>query len=166
MARRAPAMLLTLALTLGSGAIACKAQESEPVAVARAFAETARRGDVEGMLAVVERPAVARLRDAAETASDQVGGRRAIEPHEMLQIVGVDRTTAVAAAELINDDGRTAQVELTMTDGRSVRLELVWEQGDAAADAADSSAGAWKVRVPLPTTNKPPPELGPRRPDA
>jgi hypothetical protein len=139
--------LITLTLTtLGAGA--CQTQESEPVAVARAFADSARRGDVEAMLAVVEAAAVERVRDAAETASDQVGGRRSIEAKEMLQIVGVDRTVAVAKAELLDDDGRVAHVELTMTDGKSLRLELVREsEADADADAT----GAWKVRLPLPS---------------
>jgi hypothetical protein len=139
---RGLALVIALALAL----IGCQAKESEAVAVARTFAETARRGDVAGMLTVVERPAIERLQAAAETASDQVGGRRAIEPREMLQIVGVDRTVAVASAKLLDEDGERAHVELTMTDGRSVRLELVWEAGDD-----QGQAGAWKVRIPLPS---------------
>lgn len=163
------ALVLTLSLGLGLG---CKAKESEPVAVARMFAETARRGDVNGMLAVVERSAVERLVEAAETASDQVGGRRAIEPNEMLQIVGVDRTVAVAGAELIDDDGEVAHVELTMTDGRHLRIELVWEQAnsDAMDDAGDENnearAGGWKVRIPVPAAGAPALELPDGQPDA
>lgn len=143
------ALLLTVGLACGLG-LACKANEAEPVAVARKFADTIRRGDVEGMLALVEHAAVERLVDAAETASDQVGGRRAIEPSEMLQIVGVDRTVAVAEAELVEDNGELAQVELTMTDGRRVRLELVWEQAIAGDDDSEGRPGGWKVRVPVP----------------
>jgi hypothetical protein len=156
------ALLLTMSLGLGVG---CKTKESEPVAVARKFAETARRGDVEGMLALVERSAVERLIDAAETASDQVGGRRSIEPNEMLQIVGVDRTVAVADAELIEESGQTAQVELTMTDGRRVRLELVWEQANSGDEHGDEDnearPGGWKVRIPVPS-----PSVGVKPPDA
>lgn len=145
-------LALALALTLGwASALGCKAKESEPVAVARAFAETVRRGDVDGMLAVVERPAVERLIDAAETASDQVGGRRAIEPSEMLQIVGVDRTIAVAKAELIDETDQLAHVELTMTDGRTLHLELVWEQPITGDDDSEARPGGWKVRIPLPS---------------
>lgn len=142
-------LALTLSLVLGLG-LACKANESEPVAVARTFAETARRDDVKGMLAVVERSAVERLVAAAETASDQVGGRRSIEPNEMLQIVGVDRTVAVAKAELVEDDGKLAIVELTMTDGRTLRLELVWEQALAGDEDHEAQPGGWKVRIPVP----------------
>ena len=128
----------------------CSDHESEPVAVARTFAETARRGDVDGMLGVVERPAVEHLERAAERASNQVGGRRGIEAAEMLQIVGVDRTVAVAEAELLDDDGERAHVELKMTDGRTLRLELVWEQAIAGDEDSPARAGGWKVRIPLP----------------
>lgn len=140
MRARARGLVLVLALVLVLG---CRAKESEPVAVARAFAESVRRGDVEAMLAVVERSAVERVQQAAETASDQVGGRRVIEPSEMLQIVGSDRTLAVAGVELIDESETLAHVELTMTDGRNVRLELVREP------TADDE-GAWKVRIPIP----------------
>jgi hypothetical protein len=171
---RARAFVLALAspvlvLTLGSSGFACKADEAEPVAVARAFAEAARRGDVDAMLAVIERPAVDQLALAAERASDQVGGRRSIEPGEMLQIVGVDRTIAVASAELLDDDGERAHVELTMTDGRTIRLELVWEQAIAGDDDSPARAGGWKVRIPMPngaTSDADDPLLPPAQPDA
>jgi hypothetical protein len=144
-------VVLAIALMIGSGLTGgCKAPESEPVAVARAFAESIRRGDVRAMLAVVERSAVEHVHDAAETASDQVGGRRAIEPREMLQIVGVDRTLAVAKAELIEETEQRAIVELTMTDGRAIRLELVWEPDPASDPADEARSGAWKVRIPMP----------------
>jgi hypothetical protein len=149
---RANLLALGLAVCLGCLAVgsSCKRDEAEPVAVARAFAEAARRGDVEAMLAVIERPAVDRLSQAAERASDQVGGRRSIEPAEMLQIVGVDRTTAVAAAELLETNLERALVELTMTDGRTVRLELVWEQPIIDDDGTPTRTGGWKVRIPTP----------------
>lgn len=137
-------------LALGGLGLACKADEAEPVAVARAFADAARRGDVDAMLAVIERPAVDQLALAAERASDQVGGRRSIEPSEMLQIVGVDRTIAVASTELVDTDGERAHVELTMTDGRTIRLELVWEQAIAGDDDNPPREGGWKVRIPMP----------------
>lgn len=142
------ALVLALGSLLGGLGLACKADEAEPVAVARAFAEAARRGDVDAMLAVIERPAVDQLVLAAERASDQVGGRRSIEPGEMLQIVGVDRTIAVASTELVDDDGERAHVELMMTDGRTIRLELVWEQAIAGDDDSPARDGGWKVRIP------------------
>lgn len=134
--------LILAAATLG--APACKSPESEPVAVARAFANAARRSDVNAMMAVLERPAVERLELAAEQASDQVGGRRNIETSEMLQIVGVDRTEAVSHAELIDQSESLAHVELTTTSGRTVHLELVFE----AAPEGSEGAGEWKVRLP------------------
>ncbi|WP_146661821.1 hypothetical protein [Enhygromyxa salina] len=154
MFERALTCLLGLSLVTGLG---CSAKEAEPVSVARSFADTARRGDVDGMLAVIEAPAVQRLELEAEHASDHVGGRRSIEAAEMLQIVGVDRSVAVAGAELLDDDGKQAHVELTMTDGRTLRLELVWEEPELLDDpAVDNPArlgrpGGWKVRIPLPS---------------
>lgn len=139
-----------LALVLGSIGAGCQRHEAEPVAVARAFAEAARRGDVRAMLTLIERPAVDRLALAAERASDQVGGRRSIEPAEMLQIVGVDRTVAVADAELLDTNDERAHVELTMTNGRTIRLELVWEQAIAGDDDSPARDGGWKVRIPMP----------------
>lgn len=146
---RARSWVLALALLVSVGP-ACKPDEAEPVAVARAFADAARRGDVDAMLAVIERPAVDRLTLAAERASDQVGGRRSIEPAEMLQIVGVDRTIAVASAEMVSLNLERADVELTMTDGRTIRLELVWEQPIVGDEDTPARAGGWKVRIPMP----------------
>ena len=57
---------------------------------------------------MIERRAAGRLEAAAERASDQVGGRRNIEPKEMLQIVDIDRTFQLARAELVQSDGQTA----------------------------------------------------------
>ena len=145
------AVAMSLAMSFAGGLVSgCKRKEAEPVAVARAFADAARRGDVEAMLAVIEAPAVDRLAQAAERASDQVGGRRSIEPAEMLQIVGVDRTIAVADAELVDTNLERAHVELTMTDGRTIRLELVWEQAIVGDDDTPARAGGWKVRIPMP----------------
>jgi hypothetical protein len=143
---RGRVLLVGLALVLALG---CARDESEPVAVARAYADAARRSDVPGMLAVIEHDAVAELERAAERASDQVGGRRSIEATEMLQIAGVERTLAVAEATLVEQDSQTATVELIMTDGRTVIVHLVWEPSEVESE----SGGAWKVRVPLPSAN-------------
>lgn len=122
--------------------LGCGRDESEPVAVARAYADASRRSDVRALLAVIEHDAVAELEQAAERASDQVGGRRAIEETEMLQIAGVDRTLAVAEATLVEQSDLAAIVELVMTDGRTIAVHLVWESDES------ESGGAWKVRVP------------------
>ena len=138
--------LVTLA-PLGAG---CSDQDEEPVKVARAFAEAMRRGDVEALVPLLERPAVERLELAAERASDQVGGRRSVEPTEVLQVVGVDRTIATAKAELIESDDKRARARLTGTDGETHVLELVYEGPADTEDGDDAVTGAWKVRVPLP----------------
>jgi hypothetical protein len=130
----------------------CGRDESEPVAVARAYADAARRSDVPAMMAVIDQAAVAELERAAERASDQVGGRRVIESTEMLQITGVDRTLAVAEAKLVSQDDEAATVELIMTDGRTVVVHLVWEPSEVESE----SGGAWKVRVPLPSVKASP----------
>lgn len=159
LAAAAPRLRVALAaltvLALAAPVSACARKDAEPVAVAKQFAEASRRGDVEGMMAVLERPAVERLEQAAERASDQVGGRRSIAPEEMLQIVGVDRTIAVVDAKLVDQTDTLAHVEMKTTDGKTVRIELIWEtaQNDASPDEGEStSTGAWKVRVPLPSS--------------
>ena len=167
---RARALLTCLLCVSSVLGVGCS-KESEPVSVARSFADTARRGDVDGMLAVIEGPAVERLEAAAERASDHVGGRRSIEAAEMLQIVGVDRSVAVAGAELLDDNGERAHVELTMTDGRTLRLELVWEQPNTPEDedsgaGSQGRAGGWKVRIPLPAVGTGELPTGAAAPDA
>jgi hypothetical protein len=165
--KRRASLALTFALLLLAPGSGCKTEELEPVTAARAFADAARRGDVDAMLELIERPAVDQLTLAAERASDQVGGRRRIEPSEMLQIVGVDRTIAVASAELVDYDGQLAHVELTMTDGQTVRLELVWEQAIAGDDDTPARAGGWKVRIPTPASSASPGDADPlAQPDA
>ena len=149
--RRALGLSLCLAVLGLFAPSGCRSSDSsEAVTVARSFASTARRGDVDGMLALVERSAVERLELASERASDQVGGRRSIEAGEMLQIVGVDRSVEVGDAELLEQSDQHARVELTMTDGRKIQLDLVWEQAIAGDDDSPAQPGGWKVRLPLP----------------
>jgi hypothetical protein len=97
---------------------------------------------------LLERAASERLAAAAAQASDQVGGRRRIEPAEMLQIVDVDPNFELATAELLGDtspppaeDGTIAQVRLLGSQQESHTLTLVREDG------------AWRVRIPLPPLN-------------
>lgn len=141
---------VVIPVLIGLVLAACGRDESEPVAVARAYAEASRRSDVPALLAVIDHDAVDELERAAERASDQVGGRRAIEATEMLQISGVDRTLAVAEAKLVEQTDLAAIVELTMTDGRTVPVHLVWEDDESEA------GGVWKVRVPRPTVTPSP----------
>jgi len=151
---RVSGFALAGALVLGSVGMACARQDAEPVTVAKRFAESARRGDVEAMMAVLERPAVARLERAAERASDQVGGRRSIAAAEMLQIVGVDRSISITEATLVDQSEQLAHVDLGTTAGQTIRIELVWEPAEDPAEGEpqeDASEGSWKVRIPLPS---------------
>lgn len=117
---------------------ACGDRRADPVGVAQAFTAAVQRGDMEAVLALVERAAAERLQAAAERASDQVGGRRRIEPAEMLQIVDVDGNFELTAAELESNDGAVARVRLVGSQQETHTLTLVLEDG------------AWHVRIPLP----------------
>lgn len=125
------------AATVASATPACRTEEPQPVLAAKRFAVAIKRGDVQTLLELVTAPVAERLASAAARASDQVGGRRNIEPHEMLQIVDVDPTFQVAKAELVESDAQTATVRLTGADGNTHDLGLVNEDGQ------------WHVVVPL-----------------
>ena len=124
---------------------ACGDRSSDPVRTAQAFTAAVQRGDMDAVYPLLERAASERLTAAAAQASDQVGGRRRIEPAEMLQIVDVDPNFELATAELLGDgsppgaeDGTVAQVRLLGSQQESHTLTLVREDG------------AWRVRIPLP----------------
>lgn len=114
--------------------------EEEPAAVqaARRFAQAVRAGEVEQVLALLDAPTVAHVAQAAVRASDQVGGRRNVEPQEMLQVVDVDPHFQVDEAELLLGDEQRAEVRLTGTDGTAHTLSLVNEDG------------SWRVHLSLP----------------
>ncbi len=136
--RRAAPLGLAALLALATTMTGCGDDEPAAVTAARAFARAARVGDVEQILTMVDAQTLARVEQAAERASDQVGGRRNVEPEEMLQVVGVDPRFQVAEAELSQGDDERAVVRLTGADGTSHSLELVNENG------------SWQVRLPLP----------------
>ncbi|MCY1057996.1 hypothetical protein [Nannocystis sp. SCPEA4] len=124
---------------------ACGDRGGDPVKAAQAFTAAVQRGDMDAVYRQLERAATERLTAAAAQASDQVGGRRRIEPAEMLQIVDVDPNFELASAELLGDgeppgaeDGAVAQVRLLGSQQESHTLTLVREDG------------AWRVRIPLP----------------
>lgn len=127
-----------LALALGVLAPACGEEEPVQVQVARRFVQAVQSGEIEGVLALLDAPAVAHVTQAAERASDQVGGRRSVEPQEMLQVVDVDPHFQIDEAELVQGDAGRAVVRLRGADGTSRSLELVYEDG------------AWRVHLPLP----------------
>lgn len=117
---------------------ACGDQGADPVRTAQAFTGAVQRGDMKAVLPLLEAAAAERLSQAAEQASDQVGGRRRVEPAEMLQIVDVPPTFELAQAELVDNDGATAHVRLVGAQQESYTLTLVHEDG------------AWHVRIPIP----------------
>lgn len=117
---------------------ACSEQGSDPVRAAQAFTAAVRSGDMKAVLPLLEKAALARLEQSATQASDQVGGRRSIEPAEMLQIVDVSPTFELAHTELVDNDGATAHVRLLGAQQETYTLTLVHEDG------------AWHVRIPIP----------------
>ena len=117
---------------------ACGDKEAPPVTAARQFATAVRSGNVEKVLEMVDATARDRIREAAQRASDQVGGRRSVESHEMLQIVDVDPSFQVATAQLARGDETSATVVLTGADGTTHELQLVQEEGQ------------WRVTIPSP----------------
>ena len=135
---------VVLAVVLG-GPSACGEDEPAPVTAARAFTRALRMGDVETMLTLVDTHTATRVGQAAERASDQVGGRRSVEPMEMLQVVDVDPRFQIAEASLRESDDQRAVVQLTGADGTVHSLELINEDG------------AWRVLLPRPPG--PPPVL-------
>ena len=142
--RRVPPALRVAALICWAALSgACGDRRSDPVRTAQAFTAAVQRGDMDAVYPLLERAAAERLGAAAAEASDQVGGRRRIEPAEMLQIVDVDPNFELASAELEGDppgadDGALARVRLLGSQQESHVLTLVLE------------GGAWHVRIPLP----------------
>lgn len=119
-------------------ALACGEKEAPPVKAARAFASAMQNRDVKAVLPLLEQGALERLEHEAAQASDHVGGRRNIEPHEMLQIVDIPESFQVAKAELVTGDEESAQVRLIAADGSETLIDMVAQDG------------RWRVRVPQP----------------
>lgn len=128
---------LGLVVLLGA---ACN-REPPPVTVAKAFASAIQHRNPEQVLPLLDAPAREALEEAAERATDQIGGRRPVGTYEMLQIVDVDPRFQIAQATLVESDERAATVRLRGVDGTEYLLSLVHENGE------------WRVRVPLPQTS-------------
>ncbi len=130
---------ILLAISLMSAGMAACSREPQPVQVARRYAQAMRSGDTAMLFPLLERELVSKLEAAAERASEQVGGRRNIDAHEMLHIVDVDAYFQVASAELLDDDEDTsARVKLIGTDRSEHIVVLGYEDG------------AWRVRIANP----------------
>ncbi len=115
----------------------CK-EEPAPVVAAKQFAAAVRARDTQALLEIVDAQTVAYVGDSAERASDQIGGRRSVEPSEMLQVVDVDARFAIVKADLLSESGDAASVRLIGADGTEHDLQLVLEDGE------------WKVSLPTP----------------
>lgn len=125
---------------------ACGDRSGDPVRAAQAFTAAVQRGDMDAVYPLLERAATERLAAAAVEASNQVGGRRQIEPAEMLQIVDVDPNFELASAELVEDDAGSPGVE----DGATARVRLLGSQQESHTLTLVREDGAWRVRIPLP----------------
>jgi hypothetical protein len=124
------------------GACGSDGPEARAVRTAKAFITAARTDNTKALVTLVESSAVAELEGAAAQASEHVGGRRTIEPHEMLQIVDLDPLFQVERVQVVDLDAQLAVVEVTSTNGEKVSLTLVDEDG------------RWKVRVPSPSDGR------------
>jgi hypothetical protein len=112
------------------------------VEAAKRFANAVYYRDADTVMTLLEMRTRERITQAAEVASDQVGGRRQVAPREMFQIVGWDRRFKVATAELVESSNRSARVRLEGPDSQVAFIDLV------RTDDGDN----WLVRVPTPET--------------
>jgi hypothetical protein len=92
---------------------------------------------MKAVLPLLEKAALERLDQAAEQASDQVGGRRRIEPTEMLQIVDVSPTFELARPSW-------------STTTAPPPTCACWEPSRRPTPSPSCKDGAWHVRIPIP----------------
>lgn len=130
--RRLGAWALVGLLSAGLGC----AQESAPVTAAKRYAQAIQVGEPQALIPLLDESTRQVLANAAERATDQIGGRRQIEPEEMLQVVDVDPRFQVRRAELVEREGDRAVVELLGVDGTTHTLHLVLQGGE------------WRVTLP------------------
>lgn len=112
-------------------------EEPPAVSAAKAYAAAVQSGDAKRVLSLVDESTASFFDQAAARASDQIGGRRSVEPHEMLQVVDVDPRFQVAKAELVSSTETTATVKLLGAEGSEHVVHLVLEDEQ------------WKVHVPM-----------------
>ena len=134
LSRALGALALAGALAMGG----CGSTEEEPVRVAKEFARAAQFGNVKAMYELLDDETIAYLEASAEKASDQVGGRRKVEPTEMLRVLPDDRLAQISEAELVEQAEDRAVVRLTDTAGEEHHLRLVLQDG------------RWRVEIPRP----------------
>jgi hypothetical protein len=113
-------------------------EEPAPVTTAKAFIVAAKGRNSQAVLDLADEKTVAYAQQAASEASHQIGGRRSVEPSEMLQVVDVDPRFAVAKSEVLSQTADAATVRLHGADEATHDVNLVLEQGE------------WKVSLPTP----------------
>lgn len=128
--------LALLVLAPLASSFGCGAREATPDEVARRFVAAVRSRNSAAVIAQVDAATRKRLDQMAELATDRVGGRRVIEPVELLHVVEVDPTFDVDSAEVIERSETAARVKLTAPDGEIEVVELVHEDE------------GWRVRLP------------------
>ncbi len=133
---RALALVGALSMPFAAGC----SEEPAPIVAAKRFASAVQSRDTQGILDLVDAQTLSYVQHSAERASDQIGGRRSVDPSEMLQVVDVDARFAVVKAELLSESGGAATVRLVGADGTEHDLQLVYEDE------------AWKVVLPTPPT--------------
>ncbi len=136
-ADRSRRFVCALALIGTLSVVGCS-EEPAPIVAAKRFASAVQARDTQAILELVDAQTLGYVDRSAERASDQIGGRRSVDPSEMLQVVDVDGRFAVVKAELLSDSGDAATVRLVGADGTEHDLQLVLE---------DES---WKVVLPTP----------------
>ena len=113
-----------------------------PVEVARQYASAVLKGDVDALLPLLETELQQQIRDSAERASDQIGGRRKIEGNEMLQVDSHGLFVEVVELRLLGSEDGRAQVEVKDSLDRLHVVELLLEQGPERSE--------WRVLIPTP----------------
>ncbi len=109
------------------GPAGCGPVDPSPEETARAFIAAVRSRDPAAVLEYLDASTREYLERMAELATDRVGGRRVIEPVELLQVVSVDPDFDVAAARRLDTSTERTKVELTAPDGEIEVVELVRE---------------------------------------
>ncbi len=118
---------------------ACSTADDAPIALARTYARALAAGDAAALVPLLTQDAQTELQALAETATNQVGGRRTFAPHEVMQLTPVSEPFQVSEISVHARDAHAATVRLQTPSGSTFDLNLVEENG------------TWKIQVPLPT---------------
>lgn len=115
--------------------VGCDYGETDATQVASRFAAAARYGQGASIWPHLSRASRAVLEAEAERASNQIGDRRNVAPHEMLQIVDVPALDGRRLPTLARDGDARATVTFFGVDGGEYPVQMILE------------GGAWKVAL-------------------